>query len=236
MSGFFVGKIKYIYPHPPLDIRILLVVESALRKAWRILKRDPPDGFDLQKASEKEITLALLEIMEILRVTGIVDGFSNIEFETITREGKLTNYNGKHPDKEPDFIFRLTEIRVGTEKLQDGIISECKPVDKRHPVGSSYCKKGLIRYINGDYAWAMRNGMMIAYVDSAYSIIPKLSESLCKYKKFYNTLSGPTTCPFSEKLNSSPIVYETIHERYWNYPQNGEKAPNITMRHLWLTR
>jgi hypothetical protein len=236
MPGFFVGEIKYTYPHPPLDIRILLVLENAVRKAWEILKDNQPNSFYLDSASEKSVTIALLDIMEELRTTGIVDGFSNKEFETVIREGKLTNFDGQHPDKEPDFVFRLTEVRVGTKKLQDGIITECKPVDKAHPVGSNYCKKGLIRFINGDYAWAMQSGMMIGYVDNAYTIFPKLSDSLKKDKGLYNSKGEPVACPLSEKLNISPMVYKTIHERKWQYPQNGKKAPDITIRHLWLTK
>lgn len=236
MAGFFTGKIEYAYPHPPLNIRIVLVVENAVRKAWEILKKEPPGGLYLPAAKEKSITIALLNIIEMLRATENVDGFNCREFETVIREGKLANYNGKHPDKEPDFIFRLTEIRVGTEKVQDGIIAECKPIGAAHPVGSVYCKEGLIRFINGDYAWAMESGMMIGYVDKAYTVFPKLSDPLIKDKKIYNTRKGPYVCPKSKRLKQDPLVYETIHERKWKYPQTGEKAPDIAIRHLWLEK
>lgn len=237
MPGFFTDKIKYIYPHPPLNIRIILVVENAVRKAWEILKSEPSKNLYITTATEKQITIALLDIIEKLRATGMVDGFNSREFETVIREGKLTNYNGKHPDKEPDFVFRLREIRTGTEKIQDGIIAECKPVDKAHPVGYVYCKNGLIRFINGDYAWAMQSGMMIGYVDKAYTIFPKLSDPLRKEKKIYNTKKGPDVCLHSKKLKKNePDVYITIHERMWAYIQTSEKAPDITMRHLWLQK
>ncbi len=236
MAGFFTGKIEYTYPHPPLNIRIILVVENAVRKAWEILKNEPPDDLYLPTATEKLITIALLNIIEILRATENVDGFNSREFETVIREGNLANYNGKHPDKEPDFIFRLTGIRAGTEKVQDGIIAECKPIDAAHPVGSVYCKEGLIRFINGDYAWVMQSGMMIGYVDKSYTIFPKLSDPLFKDKKIYNTTKGPCVCPQSKRLKQDPLVYETIHERKWEYPQTGEKASDITIRHLWLEK
>lgn len=236
MAGFFTGKIEYTYPHERLDIRIVLVVENAVRKAWEILKNEPPEGLCLPAATEKSITIALLNIIEILRAREMVDGFNCREFETVTREGNLTNYNGKHPDKEPDFIFRLREIRAGTEKVQDGIIAECKPIDAAHPVGSVYCKEGLIRFINGDYAWAMQSGMMIGYVDTAYTVFPKLSDPLFKDKKIYNTKKEPYVCSQSKRLKLYPLVYKTIHERKWKYPQTGEKAPDITIRHLWLQK
>ncbi len=234
MAGFFTGKIEYIYPHPPLDIRIILVAEQAIRKAWQILKVEPPEGLNLSNAIEKDITIALLDIIEKLRAAKIVDGFNNEVFETLTREGNIVNYDGMHPDKEPDLIFRLIEIRSNTEKVQDGIFVECKPIDKNHPVGSTYCKNGLTRFLNGDYAWAMQSGMMIGYANKAYTISPKLTTPLNNNKKEYNTKKEPYICPRSQKLNDKPAVYITRHERTWRYPQNGSKAPNIQIRHLWL--
>ncbi|MCK4820397.1 hypothetical protein KA005_31825, partial [bacterium] len=158
MTGFFTGKVEYKYPHPPFDISILLIVEEAVRQAWKKLKRCVPEELSLSSASEKEITIELLNILENLRGKHIVDGFDSKTFETVIREGNLTNYDGKHPDKEPDLVFRLHEIRAGTENVQDGIIAECKPIDIKHPVGSTYCEKGVKRFVDGDYAWAMHSG------------------------------------------------------------------------------
>ena len=237
MTGFFTGKIEYKYPHPPLDIRILLVVEDAVRYAWKILKKDQTIEIGLSIASEKQITIALLDTLEKLRQTKIIVGFDSRNFETVIREGNLTNYNGKHPDKEPDLVFRLCEIREGTEKLQDGIITECKPIDITHPVGSTYCEKGVKRFVDGDYAWAMHSGMMVGYVSGNYTVYPKLSDPLKKDKKgIYNTKKMPYICPQSKRLKKEPTVYITIHKRKWEYPQTGDKAPDIKIRHIWLQK
>lgn len=235
MTGFFTGEVEYKYPHPTLDIRILLVVEDSIRYAWEILRKHPPAGLSLSTASEKEITIVLLKVLEKLRGENIVNGFDSKTFETVIREGNLANYNGKHPDKEPDFVFRLCEIREGTEKLQDGIIVECKPIDIKHPVGSTYCEKGVKRFVDGDYAWAMHSGMMVGYVSENYTIYPKLSDPLKKDKKgIYNTKKMPYMCPQSKRLKKEPTVYITIHKRKWEYPGTGNKAPEINLRHLWL--
>ncbi len=116
MIGLFTREIEYEYPHPSLSIHILIFVEDAIRYAWNILRQHPHPGFDLQAASEKEITLELLNVLEKLRQTNVIDGFNSINFETVIREGNLTNYNGKHPDKEPDLVFRFCEIRAGHTK------------------------------------------------------------------------------------------------------------------------
>ena len=234
MIGFFTDEIEYEYPHPPISIHILIFVEDAIRYAWNILAQHPPPRFDLQTASEKMITLALLNVLEKLRQANVIDGFNSINFETVIREGNLTNYNGKHPDKEPDLVFRLCEIREGTQKLQDGVITECKPIDGNHPVGSSYCKAGLIRFVNGDYAWAMQSGLMIGYVSGNYTIYPKLSDALQKDHRVYNTKKMPYICQQSKRLKKEPTVYVTIHDRIWKYPSTGKKAQTIEIRHLWL--
>ena len=237
MTGFFTEKVEYKYPHPPLDIRILLVVEDAVRFAWKILKKDQTVEIGLSIASEKQITIALLDTLEKLRQTKIIAGFDSRNFETVIREGNLANYNGKHPDKEPDLVFRLCEIREGTEKLQDGIITECKPIDTTHTVGSKYCKEGIKRFVDGDYAWAMQSGMMVGYVSGNYTIYPKLSDPLKTDKKgIYNTKKMPYICPQSKRLKKEPTVYITIHKRKWEYPQTGDKAPDIKIRHIWLQK
>ena len=96
------GNISFIYPHPPLNIRIILVVENAVRKAWEILKIEPPENMDIFDATEKQITLALLDNLQKLKRAKIVDGFNDREFQAVIREGNLINYNGKHLDKESE--------------------------------------------------------------------------------------------------------------------------------------
>ena len=69
----------------------------------------------------------------------------------------------KNPDKDPDLWFRLRSDEEPTTVLSthDGLFVECKPVDNSHPVRSDYCDKGLLRFIVGDYAWAMQDALMV---------------------------------------------------------------------------
>ncbi len=234
-TGFFTSGAEYRLPHFPLDIRILLIVEEAVRQAWVLLKKDPPKGFHLNGASEKDITLILVRKLEDLRKSGYIDGFNGGNFETVIREGNLANYSGEHPDKEPDLVFRECGFRPGVEySEQDGVVTECKPIDKKHPVGNAYCKKGLKRFVDGDYAWAMQSGLMIGYVTGNYTIDPKLHDPLEKDKRIYNTRKPPYPCPHSGKMAMKPTVHISIHERTWSYIESGRKAGNIEIRHLWL--
>ena len=57
---------------------------------------------------------------------------------------------------------------------QDALFVECKLVGKAHPVGSFYCNKGISRFVDGDYGWAMQEGMMLGYVRHGYTLLGKL--------------------------------------------------------------
>ncbi len=95
-------------------------------------------------------------------------------------------------------------------------------------------KKGIKRFTQGEYAWAMPHSMMIGYVKGNYTICPKLYDALEKYKE-YNTEKLPYLCKQAQEYQKEE-VYITIHQRKWIYPQTGNNAGNIEIRHLWLIR
>jgi len=46
-------------------------------------------------------------------------------------------------------------------------------VQSGRAAGGHYCDKGIIRFVRGDYAWAMRDALMVGYVTEGYSITTK---------------------------------------------------------------
>src|SRR6185369_4391316 len=168
--GFFTQGIEFTLPHPPIPYRTILLLCKVIRKAWQLLEESPPAGFILHVAKEEEITQLLVEIIENrLRKYGGINGFNKIQFGKVTRAPKITNYNKDHPDKMPDIFFDLKREDMPIISDQDGLFVECKPVDSKHPIYSCYCRGGLIRFVNGDYAWAMQNALMVGYVNGNYS-------------------------------------------------------------------
>jgi hypothetical protein len=158
--GFFTLGIDYTLPHPQISQRIVLLLCKVIKRAWQLLKKKPPSDFILQSADEDTITQVLVEIIENrLRKNGDVNGFNCALFGKVTREPKITNVDKKHPDKMPDIFFDLKRDQLPILSDQDGLFVECKPVDRNHPILSCYCKKGLVRFVNGDYAWAMQDAL-----------------------------------------------------------------------------
>ncbi len=168
--GFFTQGIEFTLPHPQIPPRTILLLCKVIHKAWQLLKENPPDDFVLQSADEDRITQVMVEIIENrLRRHGEVDGFDCGRFGRVSREPKITNFDKKHPDKMPDIFFDLKRDQYAVLSDQDGLFVECKPVDNGHPILSCYCQKGLVRFVKGDYAWAMQDAMMVGYVTEDYS-------------------------------------------------------------------
>lgn len=225
-AGFFTQGIEFTLPHPPIPQRTILLLCKVVRLAWQLLAEKPPAGFILHAAKEDDITQMLVEVIENrLRRSGEVDGFDLVRFGMVSREPKKTNVNKKHPDKMPDIFFDLKRDQYSVLSEQDGLFVECKPVDSKHPVSSCYCQMGLVRFVNGDYAWAMRDALMVGYVTGHYSF-EKLASVLNK-----NESANLKTYNHSE---IAPSIYRSSHEREFEWPENRGHACQISVSHLWL--
>ncbi|MDM8515015.1 hypothetical protein QUF76_02360 [Desulfobacterales bacterium HSG16] len=227
-AGFFTKGIEYTLPHPKIPQRTVLLLCKVIEKAWKLLEENPPSGFYRQSADEDTITQMLVEIIENrLRKNGDIAGFNSAMFGKVDREPKITNVDKTHLDKMPDIVFDLKRERLPILSDQDGLFVECKPVDRKHPIGSCYCKKGLIRFVNGSYAWAMQDALMVGYVTHPYSF-KKLASVLNDRKKgsIYNT----TTHSKVDKC----LIFRSNHDRDFKWPEGNGKACAITISHLWL--
>jgi hypothetical protein len=235
--GFFEDRGKITLPHPPIPLAVLLIIESALCAAWDLLRTNPRPGFDPRTAKEDEITVELQEaVFDRIFDKGIISGFDRQLFSAVIREQKLRNYNYSILDKMPDLTITLVNRPAGIINSQDGIFVECKPVDSNHTTGAHYCDKGLIRFIVGDYAWAMSSALMVGYAVKPYTISPKLSEALQARATTLQTSSGPHPCKSSSAGPHNDVVHISQHPRGFIYLDTSEPAGPITIRHLWLSR
>ncbi len=233
--GSFQRERKERPPHPPVSIAVLLVVEDAIKVAWSILKKLPANEFDLASPDEDTITQKIHEVlMDELFDMDTVPGFNGDLIGKGTREEKLRSFDGKHLDKMPDLIFGVIGRDVFM-RTQDGVFIVCKPVDESHTAGVHYCDKGIIRFVRGDYAWCMLSAIMVGYSAEGYNIVPKLTDALAKSTTI-STKVAPTKCPHSKLVLFSQDAHVSVHERNFSYVETGAPAPDIMLRHVWLSR
>jgi len=226
--GFFTHGIEYTLPHPQIPQRTILLLCTVIKRAWQLLQEKPPVNFILDSADEDTITQILAEIIENrLRKSGDVDGFHCALFGKVTREPKITNVDKKHPDKMPDIFFDLKRDKLPILSDQDGLFVECKPVDRKHPILSCYCQKGLVRFVNGDYAWAMQDALMVGYAKESYS-----------FKNLASVLEDGKKSAALKTTNHSTVdeyaIYRSSHKREFEWPESRGQACPISVTHLWL--
>ena len=227
--GFFTQGVMYTLPHPQIDQRSILLICKVIKKAWQLLGEEPVSGFDLQSADEDTITQELVEIIENrLRQSGEIGGFNRHLFGRVSRDPKITNFDKTHPDKMPDIFFDLMRGNLTIISEQDGLFVECKPVDPQHPILSHYCNKGLVRFVNGDYAWAMQDALMVGYVKGRYSFI-KLTYALDDDE------NNATLKPIGHSVVDEYEIYRSSHKRDFHWLENRGQACSITVSHLWLS-
>ena len=232
-AGFFATGVDYQLPHPTIDDAVFAVVHNAVRRAFALLR---DSQFSLSTAHEDQITQQLQWILEDhLRQTGEVPGFDERVFRKVWRAPEVTNFDGKHPAKEPDLMFELVRDETLVLSSQDALFVECKLVGDTHPVGTVYCNTGISRFIVGDYAWAMQEAMMVAYARSGYTILGKL-EPVLATQPYHDRLGQPSAAipvpasvsdPWAEKLRA------TSHNRAFNWPHGHGPAGKIRLFHSW---
>ncbi len=217
-------------PHRDLSARVKRAIVLALCDAWLEIREEVAG--DLATSKETDLTAALEHYLNrILEDQDHPSGFRGTLF-TVVREASVATYDGSSLQKEPDLIIRLHAHRMLLFSEYKALFVECKPVDRSHPV-SRYCNQGLVRFVRGDYAWAMPSGMMIAFVRGGRSVSRSLRVHLKRHLGAddpYRTVSMPRR---AVALPGS--TYVTEHDRLWVYPETQCSPGRIVLIHLWLT-
>ncbi len=218
-----------------LPIRMILAIENALRVAWSRVSADDKLKPVLEQGNEDSITALIQSELEELRQSNSAGLYKEAIFNLTERGSQLINYNAKNIKKSPDLIFRIKNKRPGLSprlNIYDGIFVECKLITKTATV-SDYIQNGLQRFVDGDYAWAVGQGLMMAYVRTSQVLPETLDAYFIKNNKTnkYNLISDITACNASD---SKPPTFITKHNRGWNYPTNTPPG-DIDIRHIWLS-
>lgn len=240
-AGFFtlgVSADRYQLPHPPLGLPVILLVRRVLLRALELLREE---NFQLAAASEDEVTAALRSVIENnLRQTGSLGGFNKRYYDPVVRQGQWANYSGGILTKTPDLCFRLRDDEGPSRPVIpefDALFIECKPVDATHSAGGKYCDDGLIRFVRGDYAWAMQEGMMLAYVRDGRTIAKHLIPAMTEIGRMSSLktvqLPKPSNSPLAAASLATEAVHVSRHRRGFQWPDSKGEATHITIYHLW---
>ena len=217
---------------------MVFLIRRVLLKALELLREQ---NFQLAEASEDEVTAALRSVIENdLRESGSVAGFSKRTYEPVVRQGQWANYNGAILTKTPDLCFRLRNDEAPPRPVIpefDALFVECKPVDTTHAAGGKYCDDGLIRFVRGDYAWAMQEGMMLAYARDGRTISGHLIPAMGETARMTSlaTIGVPQVCAAlgAAACEAAEAIHISHHRRGFPWPDDKGPATDITVYHLW---
>ncbi len=228
---------EYDLPHPRLGLAVILLVRRVLLRAFEMLFER---GLSLALMKEDEITTALRGIIENdLRQKGGVSGFSRHTYDSVVRGGQVANYDFGSLTKAPDLCFRLRDDEEEPRPVlseHDALFVECKPIDKVHAIGSRYCELGLRRFVDGDYAWAMEEGLMLGYTRGrtiAVDLIPEMQ----KPSRLEQLKTAEPPRPIGLAGAAAQVRAETLHvsRHRRGFPWVAGKGPatDILIYHTW---
>ena len=240
-SGFFtlgVTPDQYHLPHPRLGLPVILLVRRVLLRAFEILR---DNRFSLATEKEDRITEQLFNVIENkLRPTGEIKGFNSRSFDRMARQAQMTNYSGEKLAKTPDLSFKLRHDEIEPRPVisaQDALFIECKPVDAAHAAGGKYCDDGLCRFVNGDYAWAMQEALMLAYARDRRTItdhlLPAMREPARMKRLQTERLPAPISAVEAGPTRFAEIVHMSRHRRNFPWRDGKGQATPIGVFHLW---
>ena len=210
MSFFYRLHAQEAHRYPATDLPLWArqAILAAIQEAWAEALREA-----LPLPDEDDTTAILAALITRLRADATRVPAFNTRFSLAVSDGRYATFNAGKLHKRPDLIFRLAD--EVDENV--GWFVECKIVDATHKPGL-YQKKGINRFIAGDYAWAMPTALMIAYAGDTYTLPDKLTEIVGV---------APVLCP-------DLGTWRTRHDRTWCYPETLRTAGPIELHHLWL--
>ena len=227
----------YRLPHPKIPIPVILLIRRVFLHAFEILRKR---HHSLARYKEDELTAALCAVIENdLRQKGSVPGFNRTTFDSVERQSEVTNFNLTKLAKKPDLRFKLRSdeeepLQVLSEHW--ALFVECKPVDHKHPAGSQYCDLGIARFVDGDYAWAMEQGLMVGYVRGrtiAAHLLPAILEVSRKARLGLVQEPEPMHNPGAEASAEAEALHLSRHRRNFRWPDGKGAATEITLYHSW---
>ena len=216
----------YALPLDPMADEHLSVILETISLAWGQLCSE--GAAVLRSGDEAEINALLEPRLNHLREScplwnGLVS--------SIVRGRESMNYNGVRLEPRPDLTLVLTRRNSNFP-----LAIECKIIDNATGKRTGlYCKKGVARFLDGDYAWMNREAIMLAYVRDGSTILSQLVPYLAECAKSSPDPMLTVAHPVVTVLH--PTAHVSTHSRNFSYPAgtNGEEPGPISIWHLWVS-
>lgn len=208
---------------PPYDAwpkTFIHAIEAALKEAMQRIKSNK-QAKELCDADEEKMTSWLCDELILIAEEELIAGYNYAVFQDPVLDSPTNNADQTSYKKRPDLRFRRQphHSRLVDRPREDAWFCECKIIEEKtnsSKTYKNYWAKGVQRFVDGSYAWAMPHGQMIAYVRWASDAIgfgPKYTE----LKKCAQDLDGD--------------ICITKHSRKTD---KGKVLSDIQLRHLWF--
>jgi hypothetical protein len=204
-----------------------IIAECLLRAYLDILKSEPQT---VSSGSEAEVT-ALMEAC--LNTLIGEDPLWGQLVRNVARGKESLSFDGSHLEKRPDLSIYLTD-----RARNFPLIVEAKILDAT--AGKTerlYCEQGLLRFINGEYAWGAREAFMMAYVRDNSSIETKLTPFLLSTVTKKQSIYLVEELPFPLEIIDVDLA-RSRHGRTFAYTHQEppmDSPGSIVLWHLWLS-
>lgn len=206
----------YALPQRPVPTRLMRAVARELEAAWDTLLGQWPA---IIHEEETQINLAMESTLR-RRIRGV--RLRDI-VQRVTRGSECVAFDGR-PEKRPDLQLHLTQRPFP-------LLVECKILRRPRPTIEQYANHGVMRFVDGRYAWQSREGFMAAYVVDGSTTQTTLRRHLHEHQTKYAVDANVVGIS-----GVARDVATTVHRRVFAYPTRpGMRPDTITLWHLWLT-
>ena len=213
-------------PLAPIPDDLLEILAEGLSQAFHDIRADSPPT--VTTGDEPEVT-ALMQA----RLNRMIneDTLWRQLVNYVARGTDSISFDGSHIEKSPDLSIVLSDA-----ELRFPLVAEAKILDAAmSKTVALYCKAGIRRFVDGEYAWGNREAFMIGYVRDDSSIDQTLKAFLSKAAVTDPHCYLVETLPVPVGTDPSDLAY-TRHGRSFVY--GNQRPPNrpgpISVWHLWL--
>nr|VFK22623.1 MAG: hypothetical protein BECKMB1821G_GA0114241_100285 [Candidatus Kentron sp. MB]VFK28935.1 MAG: hypothetical protein BECKMB1821I_GA0114274_100791 [Candidatus Kentron sp. MB]VFK74158.1 MAG: hypothetical protein BECKMB1821H_GA0114242_100189 [Candidatus Kentron sp. MB] len=216
-------------PLPAINEEHLFIIVETLAKVWSDLLAEHAD---LLKKKERYINTLMATRLKKLRDEG-TDIMWDTLVSSVARGEEMISYDGSHLEKRPDLSLVLTKPRLSAFPF----VIECKLIDAETKSVRLYCKNGLARFIEGEYAWYDRQAIMMAYVRDTSAIATNLTPYLGKYRNNKTDPFASEQLPQAIETTDMDLdLAQSRHGRKFCYTEPPHNAPgSIKIWHLWVS-
>lgn len=223
------------FPYPRFQSTTLDAVIAAIERAWLPIAEEEQALRD--RRDEWKLNAALADRMDKLRrskrIGERIAKFTTTIFETPNHDSATRDYTGRKVRPRPDITIRFRGRKPAVaDPIADAIIIECKRMQRDHNVGR-YIQTGMNKFIDGTYAWAVQQAMMVGYLERKYVLPDALERGLA-----YDGNAVEMKVVVGEegrmvKASGKNNQATTQHQRTWTH-MNGDAPGDIELVHVWL--